>query len=239
MYIYKITNNITKKVYIGQTTKTVSNRISQHKKESNYKSTYLANSIRKYGWSVFSVDILCECASKEELDRMECYYISLYKGTTGVYNLTKGGATGTYGKQRLDMNGDKNPAKSPEARKKISDAKKGCKRPDLVERNKSRQGKTIDDLYGSDRANEIKDKQSKSHTGKKRGPRTEEHTDKIVLANQKITYEMVSPDGDVIIHKNMAKFARDYGLNASSLIQMVKGKRKSGTHKGWSGRVLC
>lgn len=239
MYIYKITNTITGKTYIGQTTKTVPNRVSQHKKDSKNGTTYLANAIRKYGWDMFEVDVICECESKEKLDEMECYYIKQYKMTTGVYNLTNGGATGTYGHKRPEMVGDLNPAKTPEARKKISDAIKGHKRPDLTKRTIERtKGKTYEELYGVDKASKIKESLSKSHKGKKMPPRTPEHTINLTLAKQKIIYEMISPSGEIIIHKNLAEFARKYGLNISSLMDLVRGKIKSGVHKGWRGRII-
>ena len=50
-YIYKITNLITNKSYIGETNRTVSIRWAQHKiraKDVN-NTEYLYNSIRKYG----------------------------------------------------------------------------------------------------------------------------------------------------------------------------------------------
>ncbi len=51
MIIYKITNIINGKCYIGQTTKTLNIRISKHLKctFNENRKTYLYNSIRKYG----------------------------------------------------------------------------------------------------------------------------------------------------------------------------------------------
>lgn len=50
-FIYKITNLITNKVYIGETNRTISIRWSQHKmraKDESY-TEYLYLSMRKYG----------------------------------------------------------------------------------------------------------------------------------------------------------------------------------------------
>ena len=51
-FIYKITNNINDKVYVGQTAGTLEERFKQHKKKINSedRKTYpLYNAMRKYG----------------------------------------------------------------------------------------------------------------------------------------------------------------------------------------------
>ena len=57
-YIYKITNNINGKVYIGETTRTVQIRWNQHKTRArNTQFTeYLYNAMRKYGIENFSAE---------------------------------------------------------------------------------------------------------------------------------------------------------------------------------------
>lgn len=54
MIVYKATNNINNKVYIGITTKTLEHRKSIHKKDSKTKDTYFYKAIRKYGFENFS-----------------------------------------------------------------------------------------------------------------------------------------------------------------------------------------
>ena len=93
MIIYKTTNNINKKVYIGQTIKSLNKR----KKAHLYNSTkgydnYLYRAIRKYGENNFKWEVLCECNSNDELNEKEQYYIKKYDSYgDGGYNMTAGG----------------------------------------------------------------------------------------------------------------------------------------------------
>lgn len=53
--IYKVTNKVTGKSYIGQTTKTIAERFQQHcRRDSQCKK--LANSIQKYGKGNFTIE---------------------------------------------------------------------------------------------------------------------------------------------------------------------------------------
>ena len=62
--IYKITNQITKKVYIGQTTKeNLEKRLSQHSSSSDCPK--LHNAIKLYGKESFKIELLDTC-SKEQ-----------------------------------------------------------------------------------------------------------------------------------------------------------------------------
>ena len=61
-YIYKITNLINNKLYIGQTTKSLEWRWLKHQKDSiTYKhhlDTKFARAIRKYGVDNFKIELL-------------------------------------------------------------------------------------------------------------------------------------------------------------------------------------
>jgi len=87
-FIYKITNKVNGKSYIGQTRNSVEFRWRQHK---NNKSGYaLHYAIRKYGADNFEVETLEEC-DVSKLDEREIYYIDKYNTFTNGYNLNKGG----------------------------------------------------------------------------------------------------------------------------------------------------
>ena len=92
-YIYKITNNINNKCYIGFTNNFKS-RMSTHKSNSlsgkdNYK---LYNSIRKYGWNNFTKEILFESEDKYyTLLTMEQKFIEMFDSIDNGYNMTEGG----------------------------------------------------------------------------------------------------------------------------------------------------
>lgn len=96
MYIYKITNTITKKCYIGQTKRTINRRFRSHISEAkrNLYDTYLHRSIRKYGEENFYIEIVEECDQHTVYER-EMFWIKHLntKSPTG-YNLHDGGKGG-------------------------------------------------------------------------------------------------------------------------------------------------
>ena len=80
-YIYKITNNTNKKIYIGQTTRTIEKRVQEHftralyyttkydKDEYKYVHLYLA--IKKYGEASFTYEQIDTALTQEELNEKE------------------------------------------------------------------------------------------------------------------------------------------------------------------------
>ena len=92
-YIYKTTNLITNKIYIGQKKAT---RFIEHYKGSGKR---LWVSIKKYGFDNFKVELIEECESQEELDEREKYWIAACdaRNPDVGYNLAKGGLT-SYGR---------------------------------------------------------------------------------------------------------------------------------------------
>ena len=87
--IYKVTNKVTGKSYIGQTRYTIEARWKQHQHKDD--GTYFHNAIKKYGVDAFIVEELEECDIKD-LDSREIYYIAKYDTFKNGYNLTIGGA---------------------------------------------------------------------------------------------------------------------------------------------------
>lgn len=94
--IYKITNQINRKCYIGQS-KNISRRWREHKKvilkpESASYNYPLYRAFRKYGLENFSFEVLEEC-SVQELNEKEINYISKYNSNDSSfgYNQSPGG----------------------------------------------------------------------------------------------------------------------------------------------------
>lgn len=75
MIIYKITNNVNGQVYIGQTCN-FKKRFCAHKSAKSMTS-YLHAAIRKYGWDIFKMEIICE-TDELSADDLERKYISEY-----------------------------------------------------------------------------------------------------------------------------------------------------------------
>lgn len=76
--IYKITNTVNNKVYIGYTSQTVQNRWLKHVSDSFSKQTKLARAIRKYGRDSFMLETLYESPWVYfTKDCMEALYINI------------------------------------------------------------------------------------------------------------------------------------------------------------------
>lgn len=93
-YIYKITNKINNKIYIGLTTRTVEHRWYQHLYNAvNYPhlTFKLYNSMRKYGIENFEITELEEINSFDHLLEREQYWINYYNSFINGYNMSLGG----------------------------------------------------------------------------------------------------------------------------------------------------
>lgn len=91
MIIYKITNLINNKQYIGQTIKTKEQRWREHISPSS-RCTYIKNAIQKYGKENFIIEQIDSAESLSELNEKEKYWIDkLNSLTPNGYNLRTGG----------------------------------------------------------------------------------------------------------------------------------------------------
>lgn len=94
-FIYKITNNINNKIYIGKTNRDISIRFQEHIDSSNsinspsYNS-HLHRAFKKYGIENFSIDKIEE-VSEELINEREKYWIKYYNSYNSGYNMTLGG----------------------------------------------------------------------------------------------------------------------------------------------------
>ena len=126
MIIYKVTNIVNGKIYIGQTVKSLSRRKQGHitsAKLHKYNS-HFHNAIRKYELRDFKWEIIHKCDDIDELNRLEIYYIGYYDTYNNGYNLTLGGG-GSVGRKA-----------SAETRKKQSMATSGKNNPMYGKRGK-------------------------------------------------------------------------------------------------------
>lgn len=122
-YIYKISNSQNSKVYIGQTTKTVSERYDLHLKASKNKSKqtlHLYLAMNKYGIENFWVEQIDSATSQEELNEKERYWIEYYDSLNNGYNMTKGGADENPMNSDLVKKKHAEKLRSEEVRRKIS-----------------------------------------------------------------------------------------------------------------------
>lgn len=87
--VYKVTNTVNGRFYIGQTITTLPKRWSKHCSDARAGAGWvLAAAIRKYGVGVFSIDVLETCGNKSALNAAEIRWIA---DLQPVYNSCAGG----------------------------------------------------------------------------------------------------------------------------------------------------
>ena len=117
MFIYKITNIVNEKVYIGQTIRPVEQRFQRHINDSinNIIDTHFSRAIRKYGKDNFKIEIIDNAKSQDELNLKEQYWIRHYNSINPKYGYNEtddlykcGGNTyQSKTKQEIEVIGDK------------------------------------------------------------------------------------------------------------------------------------
>lgn len=129
-YIYKITNIINNKCYIGETIQTPEKRWKDHKSafKRNGGCTALKSAILKYGLENFKFEVLIICFDQDRLI-YEKQYIKKYNSLApNGYNILEGGQEGVLGYKH-----------SEETKKKISlKSKENSSKPEIKEMSRQR-----------------------------------------------------------------------------------------------------
>lgn len=90
-YIYKITNTINNKCYIGKTIDP-KKRFKYHKTSNDY---VIHKAIHKYGVENFKFEVIDKTEYNEQINELEKYYIKYFNTLTpNGYNVAKGGDGG-------------------------------------------------------------------------------------------------------------------------------------------------
>jgi len=210
--IYKVTNKINGKIYIGQTIHSLNKRKNEHRYQSrNTKRTdyhkHFYNAIRKYGFDNFEWEILFENIEEKYLDEYEIWAINFYNTYKYGYNCTLGGNVGRGYKFSL------------ESRQKMSKlAQKRMQDPVYV--------KKISKGWFS--AGESFTPWNK---GKKIGPMSEEKREKISKGHNAKEFAALKDKKIIGIWINQSKCARDLNLIRQDVNLCLSKKAKS--HKGY------
>ena len=79
--IYKLTNNVDSRIYVGSTCSALRFRLHGHKGDSGRRSSTLYNHVNSLSWANFRIILLenFPCSNKDELNAREQYYIDLLK----------------------------------------------------------------------------------------------------------------------------------------------------------------
>jgi group I intron endonuclease len=104
MVIYKITNQVNGKVYIGQTIQTNPKmRWYSHQADArNGKKTHLYNSIRKHGVENFLWEIIDRANNVEQLNELEFKWLAHYRKLGKVYNNREAGGNKTHSAESIE-----------------------------------------------------------------------------------------------------------------------------------------
>lgn len=214
MYIYKTTNILNGKIYIGQTTKSL---------DVNYLGSGKAiiKAIKKYGKSNFKREVLEECNSKEHMNNREKYWIQHFDSINRNvgYNVSVGGEGGNLG--------DKVNQKISETRKNKIPVKDINGNIFLIEKDDERfksgelvgirKGITAPNK-GIPMSNQQKEKLKKS--------KTESHKENLSKAKKGKCLKPIICLNNGITYSGSKEAAEKLGLTTSNVVAVLKGRAK-------------
>lgn len=196
MFLYKITNVINNKCYIGFTSLSIQERFETHIKNSKSKrnNQKIYNAMRKYGVKNFIIEQIYQ---GDDALKREDEFIKKYKAE---YNMTEGGnkPPSQLGKTwnlseetKSKMRKPKSP-RTPEHTEKIASQLRGRKQPEHLVRKRIEANVNPHKPYGN--------------------------------TNRAKKYVVTYPNGKEEVVFNIAEFARKYNLSRSSICNVCKGK---------------
>lgn len=221
LIIYKITNIVTGKLYIGQTVMPLARRWAQHKNAK--RKCPLTSSIQKHGISKFVIEPICYALTLQDLDALEIQLIAHY-GTVYPrgYNLLPGGNISQNNRGKTPWN--KGKKASEETRAKLSASHKGQK---AWNKGITTPGRT-------------REKQSKAKQGRRVNPATEfkagqpsafkgrshsEESKALLRMNNGVSRRVQCVEtGEYYL--SMAEASRKTGIDKTSMQELVKSGRK-------------
>ena len=221
--IYKYTNKVNGKVYIGRTCNSLKRRA--HADGSGYKScTYFWNAIQKYGWENFEGEVLEERLTDKEAAKREIFYIHEYDSidfTKGYNLLDSDYKTYSDAVRKKVSEHSKGKVVSEETRKKLSNAKKGKKLSEETRKRMSiaRRGRKLSE--------EARKKLSDAKKGKKL---SEDHKKKLSKVKKGKYKGKNSPAWGRVVSEEVRK--RLSKINKGKKLSGEICKKMSLSHKG-------
>lgn len=218
--IYKITNNLNGKIYIG--------KHQTEKLDDDYfgSGTYLNRAIKKYGIENFTFHLEFELQTEYEMNLLEKFVVNMeFLKRNDVYNLRQGGDSGSL---------------SFKTRKKISDSLKGhipwnkgkreiYTEESLKKMSLSRKGKMVGEknpFWGKKHSEQTKQKMRK--------PKSEIHKQHIREAKSKNSVLQYTLDLKFVAeYKSSREAERQTGIAHNSINMCCKGKQKSSGGFRW------
>lgn len=198
MFLYKITNTVNNKCYVGFTSATIEKRYKEHIRCSKYanKNQKIYNAIRKYGPENFIVEQIYQ--GVDAIQR-ENEFIKKYNAE---YNMIEGGNkppsqkgnTWKMSEETKEKLRKPKPPRTPEHTEKIASQLRGRKQPHNLVRKRVEANTNPHKPFGN--------------------------------TNRAKNYVVIHPDGKEEVVFNIAEFARKYNLSRPSICHVCKGKRE-------------
>ena len=231
--VYKYTNTVNGKVYIGQTKKSLKKRAERYGK-NYFGCRYFYNAILKYGWSNFIPEILADNLSKEEADALEIYYINKYDSTNRDigYNILSGGSNSSIPDESRKIISEKARERYKDKTKNPMYGKQHAQ--DSLDKMSSKKIGNLNPMYGKHLSEEAKRKQRETY--EKNGSThshiwTEEQRKRKSVQQKELckTYinKTVKCVEDNILFDTVSKAASYYGVSVSTLSGHLHGKQQS------------
>ena len=233
--VYKHTNKINGKMYIGQTCQKPQKRWSNGKHYET--STYFNNAIQKYGWDNFEHEIIATGLTLNEANSLEeklIIELELMNSDKG-YNLRSGGKNNLLSKEtkRKISESNKNKKVSEATRKKMSEAQRGKvvseeTKKKLSEIAKQRTGNK-NGFYGKKHSEETRQKIGKASKNQSKETRLKQSEAHKGVKNHGIKpIDQYDKNGNFIKHWDYIQLAaNELKICASHISVCAKGTRKS------------
>ena len=244
MVVYLITDLTNGKQYVGQTTKTLKERLTRHRSGD----LYVDRALNAHGWKNVKVEILEECETYDELNRLEQEWIDVLETCRpSGYNLTEGGLGGPghklseEAKRRISekKTGHKHSEaarkkmsaavtesmKNPDLRRRLSEANKGNKHTDKTRKkmSKTRQGKARDE--------ETKEKIGESNTGKRRTPEDRKKMSEACKGHRGPHPVLNIETG--VVYSSIKEAATAYNIPSTCIVNVCRGKLMTAAKYHW------
>ena len=216
--IYRITNLVNGKTYIGQSID-IKRRFSEHRCISHESNIHLKRALKKYGKENFKYEVLEEC-DISELDEKEVYYISTLKPE---YNIASGGQSSlrTYPEEVKKVISQKSKAQwermtDEEKRYRVEHNLKGQPKGHLV--SDETRKKLRDKNLGKKQSVETINKRKQTIIEKKKNGYVQTnagHRKKVICVETREIFDSVK------------EASERFNINPSNISHVLKGKQKS------------
>lgn len=224
--VYKHTNKVNGKVYIGQTCRKPEKR---WRNGEGYKDcTYFYLAIQKYGWDEFEHEIISDGLTLEEANQLEKDLIAKHKSNNKIYgyNLRSGGSDGKLSEETKIKIGQAHRGRklSEEHKRKISEGVSGENAP-MLGKHHSKEAKDKMRLakLGTHRTQEEKDNLSKKLSGRKR---TKESIEKSSKAKEK---PVLCVEANIVFN-SLKQASEEMDINMNGISRACLKGTKAGTY---------